>query len=275
MIERDVPSLTTETVPYEPIRRRHYSLPRASHETLNFLRDVVASGAHLDLEARRRNLIGVYYGSPATLENLQEMARSTSRKGVRQLIISGMKEMWQNLPLNLQEKHTKEEVIQFKKRFNQQARTKMSDVRKAYWQTPKYRRKVTVAVRGKSHSTESKELMSSTSRRSWKNPEYRKRIIEANQEKWLDPEFRTRMVQMARARVVTPETRMKLSNTLKEKWQQDTEFRTRLDEAREKARNPESRSKMSEARRRFWQNPESRSRMIEAIKAGWERKRSV
>lgn len=155
MTERGVsPSLKTETAPHQPSRRRHYSLPRASDETLNFLRDVVASGAHLDLEARRRNLIGVYYGSTATLENLQEMAQVISRKGVSQLIRSGMKEMWQNLPSNLQEKHPKEEVIQFKKRFNYQARVRMSDVRRAYWQTPKYRKRVTEAVKGKSHSDE-------------------------------------------------------------------------------------------------------------------------
>lgn len=262
MTERQTNGFSSIEVASPPVRKRgRYAIPGPHPETLTFLVDVTQSKLYENLDARRRNLIGIYYGSQATLEDLVQVAQVTSRKSVRQLIISGMEELWRNLPSDLQEKHPREKVIKFKKRFDHRAKERMSKSRTFYWQDHVRRDSISERLKSineeRSPSNEARRLMSAASKRMWQNPEYRDRM--------------SRIVQN---RVVSPETRAKLKEILSEIYSAP-EMRVKLDEAREMARTPESRDKMSKARKSLWQDPVLREIMIEAMREGWKRKKAA
>ena len=91
------------------------SLPSGVPEkTHRFLIEGIKIGAHENLSPRKRNLIGIYFGTEATLSNLKVIAGLGTRQGVNRLIRSGMEELWQNLPSHLQEEYPLEEVIKLK-----------------------------------------------------------------------------------------------------------------------------------------------------------------
>ncbi|MBI4037976.1 hypothetical protein HY382_02955 [Candidatus Curtissbacteria bacterium] len=279
MTERQTNGFSSIEVASPPVRKRgRYAIPGPHPETLTFLVDVTQSKLYENLDARRRNLIGIYYGSQATLEDLVQVAQVTSRKSVRQLIISGMEELWRNLPSDLQEKHPREKVIKFKKRFDHRAKERMSKSRTFYWQDHVRRDSISERLKSineeRSPSNEARRLMSAASKRMWQNPEYRSRITEATKRMWQNPEYRDRMSRIVQNRVVSPETRAKLKEILSEIYSAP-EMRVKLDEAREMARTPESRDKMSKARKSLWQDPVLREIMIEAMREGWKRKKAA
>lgn len=89
-------------------------LPGVSEKTYKFLIAAKGTGAFENLDARERNLIGIYFWTEASLSDLTAIAGVKGKESVSRIIRSGMKELWRNLPFHLQEKHPLEEVIKLK-----------------------------------------------------------------------------------------------------------------------------------------------------------------
>src|SRR3954467_2155558 len=93
-----------------PLKTRQLLHAMVEHEVFNAL------------DVRRRNLIGVYYSSEVTLQQLAPQAGVTTRERVRQLIRSGMRLMYQALPEDVQARYSLGDVVLLKNRTMQMAR---------------------------------------------------------------------------------------------------------------------------------------------------------
>jgi len=189
-------SLTKEETPL---------VPRVLPQTQAFLNDVINTEAYQELDERTRELISIYFGTDTTLEKLMGIARVSSRERVRQIIIAGMKKLWQDLPPSLKEQHQKERVIQLKK----------SEARKGKKHTPETRAKMSEAHKGR--------LSPMKGRRH--TPETRAKISEAHKGKKHTPETRAKISEALKGRLSpmkgrrhTPETRAKMSEAHKTQW---------------------------------------------------------
>jgi len=183
-----------------------------SKKTAEFLIDAVSSGAHETLEVRKRNLVGIYFGTEASIADLTVIAGVSSREGVRQLILSGMKKLWQNLPPTLQEKYRPEEIIKLKTGFSPKARAKIGKTSKERWKDAKYRVKMSEISKGrkspmagKRRSLETRARISAA-QKGEKNPMYgkspssetRAKMSETRKKLWQNPEFRVKMIKAYR-----------------------------------------------------------------------------
>lgn len=89
--------------------------PGVREKTYNFLIAAKEIGAFENLDPRRRNLISIYFGTEARLSDLRATTGIRSISSVSRLLHSGMEQLWQNLPSQLQEEYPSEEVIKLKK----------------------------------------------------------------------------------------------------------------------------------------------------------------
>lgn len=169
MVERRTNPLPKSLVekPDVASSQKETSISGVSPQTQAFLRQGIENQAYQELEARTRNLIGIYFGTDATLDDLREIANVNSRERVRQLIRRGMEDLWQALPPALKVQYPKETVIQLKKEFSHETRARMSEARK-----------------GRTHSAKTRARMSEACKRMWQNPAFREKVIKAQKERW-------------------------------------------------------------------------------------------
>lgn len=129
-------------------------------KTFSFLQDCVAHGAYEGLDARRRNLIGMYYSTPVHLPELKTLAGVTTYHGVRRAILTGMNQMRQNLPPELQDQYQPDETFLFKRKITPESRNKISEKLKQAWRDPERHTRISNASKAHKHSVETRARIS-------------------------------------------------------------------------------------------------------------------
>ena len=83
-------------------------MPKETFQTLEFLETAIKEGAHLKLPEvkkgkispeqwiRQRNILGIYFGSPAVLSDISRMYGFTNKERPNKLLKTGIKHLWQN-----------------------------------------------------------------------------------------------------------------------------------------------------------------------------------
>lgn len=122
-----------------------------SEEIYEFLIEAIKCHTYQNLDPLERNLIGLYFGTKSSLENLTFFAQTRTRNVVKKLIISGLKKIWEQLPADLKEKYPQQKVIKLKSRHikhSSQTLAKMSEATKNKWRDPIYRANVIDSEQG-------------------------------------------------------------------------------------------------------------------------------
>lgn len=155
MVEKDI------SHPLQNVAERSISLPQGVQPaTYAFLLKAIEFKAYQNLDVRHRNLIGVYFGTETTLQQLIPQAQVTTRSRVQQLIVSGLERLWTNLPAEVQAQSIKEEIIQLKRGFSLESRAKMSDAHKGRVVSDESRAKMSKALKGRTHTPETRAKIS-------------------------------------------------------------------------------------------------------------------
>lgn len=137
------------------------------------------------LDARRRNLIGIYYGTDASYKDLIPIAKITSRVDVRWLIFSGLKLLREELPPKLQKKYPLQEILVGKplgppkgyisERLRRLRREALSQIMHLKWQDRDYKAVTAVAF----------EKGRAVALTMWDDDCFRARMSEINRQKVL------------------------------------------------------------------------------------------
>jgi len=178
--ERDLASLQPFEVRQEgsPARSRFWA----------FWQQAKNLGALGVLSERRRMLIEARYTEPfPTLNKLKESAGVTTRERVRQLIGSGIGNVWHRMPPHIQILYPLEELSSL---TTPETRAKMSKAHKGR-QSP---------MKGKKHTPETRARISKTLKTNWEDPDYQARMSEAFTGRKNTPEARARMSEAQRVR---------------------------------------------------------------------------
>lgn len=264
-------------------------------DTWYFLLDVVEAKAYESIDAERRNMIGIYFGSDASIRDLQTMFGYTSFSSVKYKILSGIDKLWRALPEEIREGYNPEVVGTMKLGMSEKTRKRMSEARKQRWDNdPEYRDTILGHNQARrdqyklDHPPVPKEPKPPREKKPKKptipvgSPEDRARKSAIAKALWADPEYRARMIEAAKNK--TPSET--LSATLKAVWQ-DSDYRAEMSIIRKEtwedpihrenmtvgiqrgARKPEARAKRSEISKNMWSNPEFKKNRRVAMKTKW------
>lgn len=96
-----------------------------------------------------RNLIGIYYGTEASLRDLAKATGGNRTTNAKRRILNGLVTIWQNLPTELQLLYPKEKAIKLKENISTSPRIfeKRSQAIKNLWENEEYREKNISALR--------------------------------------------------------------------------------------------------------------------------------
>ena len=104
-------------------------------KTLKFLQRAIAEKAHLkkpphgniseDVWVRQKNIVGVYFGSPATGKEIGKIYGGVTRQAIKQSKDSGMRNLWKNCSSETQAEFPFQELI-LGKPLSQRLRERMS-----------------------------------------------------------------------------------------------------------------------------------------------------
>lgn len=213
----------------------------------DFLRDALKTGAINVLDTRRRNLVGIYYGTQVvSYEDLIPLAGNTTLQNVRRRVQTGVETIWEHTPSELQAKYPLEQVKKGKRVSGTRSpatRQKDSGRLKQLWQEPGFR---DAAL--KSHlTTQAREHERDAHRQLWQEGTvHRQNVLGSYQ----SPEVKAKKSANAKKQLSDPEA---LKNLL------------------EAAHSTDARRKLSESKRRQWKDPAYRKKVSEAIRRGMRR----
>lgn len=233
MVERTLPDKTIGVTPDHSMSGRDAVASEIQRE---FLLECFHSGSFDALNVRRRNLIGIYFGSSrATYDNLTDIAGGTSLQNVRRMIMSGITTLWETLPPNLQEKYPLDEVRRSKRKSGTRSpETRRKDAMRLreLWQNPDFRSNAIAAAH---------------------NPDATKQAGEARHARMQHPKLKA----VFDATQNTPEVVERRSTTARKQWE-NPEYAQSLIDA---SHTPEARVKLSKSMKKVWEKPERRSKI--------------
>ncbi len=219
--------------------------PGASEKTIAFLAIASRTEAYESLDEKKKLAIQAYFTTNASLANIAQVEK-ISKQQIKRHIASGLKILWHNMPVDIQQQFPQEEVI------------KMKDPRSheyllLTWQNPEYRAKQSKSRKAK-----------------WQDPDYRKKQTEAHKKIWEDQEYRNNNVAKHQGRKHTSAERIKMSRGLKKRWEDPKYRSTTIKSIQERTRSPEHRAKQSTKMKANWQDPDYRARISGAMKIVWQ-----
>jgi hypothetical protein len=226
--------------------------------TAAFLRAAILTGAWQRLDDRRASLIAAYFATEATLASCGQ-ASGTSTERVRQLIGSGLRTLWERLPVELQAQYPWEAVPKSK---DQRARHR--EALKARWHDSAYRARMTAASRQRMQEPEVKARYSEVMKTIWQDPQRRARFLDGSKAARRDPTARAHHSQATKAAVQDPQKRARNSVARKMEWQDAATRARRQDAIKAAWQDPERRARQSETMKRAWQDPHKRDAMLRA-----------
>lgn len=271
-------------------------------QTYDFLIAAIKSGAHKEIDVRRRNLIGIYFGTDVSLSKLAPVFH-ISKQRVHFLIRFGLLDIWNNLPPHLKEKYPRNQVLKLKHReglpkkpstlqrrkhtpetkarisralkgrpgrkHTPETKAKISEAKKGKKHTPETKAKLSEAHSGKKVSPETKAKLSEATKRLWQNPDYVKQHTGRKQ----SPEAKAKISRAHSGKKVSSETGAKISKALKGRPG--------------RKQSPETRAKLSETMKLLWQtkefvghtgrkhSPETKAKLSESAKKRVQKRKDV
>lgn len=224
MIEKVVPDKTIVT-PVDSMRGRDTT---ASEIQEKFLLDCLHLGSFNALNVRRRNIIGIYYGSSrATYDNLTDIAGGTSLQNVRRMIMSGMTTLWETLPPDRQEKYPLEEVRKSKRKSgtrSPETRRKDGMRLQELWQDSDFRSNAIAAAHSPGaviqasdakHARMQHPILKAKFDIAQNTPDVIEKRSTIAKKQWEDPEYAQDMIDASH----TPKARANLSVSMRKVWE--------------------------------------------------------
>lgn len=154
---------------------------------------------------------------------------------------------------------------------SKETRRKHSEDNLKRWADPEYRKKISEAMKGKTHpskphSEEAKKKISEANKKRWSDPEVRRKMSESLKGRTLSEETRKRISEAKKGKTLSEETKRRISETLKGKLHSE-EVRKHMSEVHKgKTFSEEHRKHMSEARKGKPHSEEARKHMSESHK---------
>jgi hypothetical protein len=174
-----------------------------------FLSAALASGASEALDDRRRALLRTYFSTEASLAELAPLAGVRSRQRVQQLLLSGLRTLWEHLPAPLQRQYPLAEILRLKttrgRSPSAETRAKLGAARRGQRLTPETRAKLRAAHQGQPSPMQGRQH----------TPEARAKMSAARQGRSLTDATRAKISAAKRGHELTAETRAKISAALR------------------------------------------------------------
>lgn len=266
-----------------------------SQQTWDFLHDVVKTGVYTTITAEHRNMIGVYYGSDASVRDLQKVHGYAQFSSVKYRIQKGMAQLWSALPSEVREKYNPDVVVMMKLGMSEATRKKMSQARHRRWDNdPEYRNTILGhnQARREQYRVENpprpKELKPPREKKSKKStlpvgsPEDRARKSLNQKRRWDDPIIGARLRDAAKHRVPSetvsaslkavwqdPGYREEMSIIRRETWEDPIHRENMTIGIQRGTRTLEAREKRSKLSKAMWDDPEFKKKRIADIKTMW------
>lgn len=266
-----------------------------SPHTWNFLQDAVKTKAYESIDAERRNMIGIYFGSDASVRDLQKMFGYTSFSSVKYRILTGIDRLWAALPQELKDQHNPEVIAMMKLGMSKTTRKRMSEARQKRWDNdPLYRGRLEEAAQNRwdQYHVENppvpKEPKPPREKKPKKptlligSPEDRQRKSANAKALWADPVRSAKMREAAKNRAFSvsrsetmkalyqdPDWAAEIGRIHAELWA-DPEYRAKTTNAiRTAKQTPEERARQSGRMRAVWANPDHRKNYIGKMMQNW------
>lgn len=162
-----------------------------------------ALGRHLDerLSLKDRDMVYRYFGTDIRLSQMATENKSLTYGGINYRISTALMEIWEQLPLDLQEKYPPKQVVKGKTRHglehSKERRRRIGKALKKVWQREDYQEKQAVAIENrKPASEETKTKLSEVRENSWTKPEYRRKQEKERSSRGENQPFREKMSQV-------------------------------------------------------------------------------